>query len=930
MVLTRSTYSRLGTPLTSPLNNPNKPSTHPSPSPSIHPKKQSNHHQLHRRRSSRLECLRRPSSENLATSDNPNPNQDQSVLSACSSSFLHRSISNSSSQSSSNSICSPSFNPIITPTNCKFNLTQLPVSLARSDSLDSPSFDFSSFSSDRLFFSNSFNQNHKIVKSNQVTAVQSTPRISNGKIDRDTLNSSQIDSSTLNLNQVSTQSIQFHNLPNCSKIQKQNLYLINTLNLEIPLKIKKAEINSSNIHHQLILSSNSINHTITHFSIDQFKHESSINQNRNLNTIQPGSQQTNEPNQSDSLNKLNHQKSKSNAPHKFKSQSPKNPATHSPRNSPFTNLTNHTTPSALIDINSQDMTPIPSQTASNSKSQKLGTPQSTAQPNEPNLEFNNHNLIHQTLSPHPANSNTQEITLNHCVQCISDESITSINLNSSSLPNVTQHLPSLVPQTDLPTTNISSHQTSLSAEPKHKDPFSTIENSCNEANGSQTPISQDVISASPPTETISAKRNQVEKIQDLVMSPAGNFNELSQKPNQMDPEQVQKLESDVSVDANSSNSQKDSEKDTGSSTIDGKVHEGSDEDFAEITNQVNSDNCLNQTQFGEHPEQGEKDLDRSSQIDDKDFKDDSMLVDLEIQSGNISKSDLDSDSVSDSTSDSISQSTSDSDSDSEHGTASCSDDNSDLAELLAKAKEKMSATEKVATKDQSLLQPFDITQNVIHFDDDDISKPSKRQEKSREKKAECLLSRPLKIHEIKKQIPHQKLGYSPDHSNTIRSRLNHYPEVKDSSKQIAGQHPKSLQTQSNLNPGNQDHLSNKKSFKKSSWHDLPVQKLTEDVKREIQAMRLHRTLDPKTFIKGGIEKSLKEPIPNKFQFGYIIEGSSSSGHKTKKRSFVDSLMEDSKSREWAEKKFDEVEATGMKSGGKLFYKNLNEKRKKRK
>ncbi|PLW50061.1 hypothetical protein PCANC_08213 [Puccinia coronata f. sp. avenae] len=113
------------------------------------------------------------------------------------------------------------------------------------------------------------------------------------------------------------------------------------------------------------------------------------------------------------------------------------------------------------------------------------------------------------------------------------------------------------------------------------------------------------------------------------------------------------------------------------------------------------------------------------------------------------------------------------------------------------------------------------------------------------------------------------------------------------------------------------------------WHDLPVQELTRETKMEIQAMRLHRTLDPKSFVKGGIEKSLKEPMPTKFLFGHVIDGSMNSGAQpsAKKRSFVESLVQDDKSQEWAKKKYNVIQTvSGKNSGGKNFYKRVKENR----
>ncbi|KAG0143634.1 hypothetical protein CROQUDRAFT_48531 [Cronartium quercuum f. sp. fusiforme G11] len=123
-----------------------------------------------------------------------------------------------------------------------------------------------------------------------------------------------------------------------------------------------------------------------------------------------------------------------------------------------------------------------------------------------------------------------------------------------------------------------------------------------------------------------------------------------------------------------------------------------------------------------------------------------------------------------------------------------------------------------------------------------------------------------------------------------------------------------------------------KVSKKVGWHELPQQEITPEVKREIQAMRLHGTLDPKCFVKGGIEKRLKEPIPDRFQFGHIIPSGRSSSTGTeaipKKRSFVEALIADEEAKGWTKKKYvNEVQISGA-SGGKGFWKNLQKKRKK--
>lgn len=110
------------------------------------------------------------------------------------------------------------------------------------------------------------------------------------------------------------------------------------------------------------------------------------------------------------------------------------------------------------------------------------------------------------------------------------------------------------------------------------------------------------------------------------------------------------------------------------------------------------------------------------------------------------------------------------------------------------------------------------------------------------------------------------------------------------------------------------------------WNELPRQELTSEVKREIQAMRLHRTLDPQTFVKGGIEKSLKEPIPERFLFGHVVSSTPSCKAANKKRTFVESLVNDKKSKAWSKRKYlEEVQVRGA-SGGKKFAKRKKDNR----
>ncbi|CAH7665942.1 hypothetical protein BY996DRAFT_4577209, partial [Phakopsora pachyrhizi] len=64
------------------------------------------------------------------------------------------------------------------------------------------------------------------------------------------------------------------------------------------------------------------------------------------------------------------------------------------------------------------------------------------------------------------------------------------------------------------------------------------------------------------------------------------------------------------------------------------------------------------------------------------------------------------------------------------------------------------------------------------------------------------------------------------------------------------------------------------------WGDLPRQEINDEVKREIRAMRLQRSLDPKRFIKGESSSTMistlsgkkknRSNVPEKFLFGHIV------------------------------------------------------------
>lgn len=97
------------------------------------------------------------------------------------------------------------------------------------------------------------------------------------------------------------------------------------------------------------------------------------------------------------------------------------------------------------------------------------------------------------------------------------------------------------------------------------------------------------------------------------------------------------------------------------------------------------------------------------------------------------------------------------------------------------------------------------------------------------------------------------------------------------------------------------------------WFNMPAPVLTPELKREVQAMRLRNALDPKRFYKGGAKESA---LPEFFQVGHVLESSQRATNaregKTRKRTFVEELLEDDKAKAYAKRKFqEEVMVKGM-------------------
>lgn len=83
----------------------------------------------------------------------------------------------------------------------------------------------------------------------------------------------------------------------------------------------------------------------------------------------------------------------------------------------------------------------------------------------------------------------------------------------------------------------------------------------------------------------------------------------------------------------------------------------------------------------------------------------------------------------------------------------------------------------------------------------------------------------------------------------------------------------------------------------------------EEMRREIQAIRLRNALDPKRFYRGGVGTG-KEAMPKFAQLGRIVgsnlEPASSLTRGERGRNVVEELVKDAESAAYAKRKFDDV------------------------
>ncbi|GAN01218.1 nucleolus protein [Mucor ambiguus] len=112
----------------------------------------------------------------------------------------------------------------------------------------------------------------------------------------------------------------------------------------------------------------------------------------------------------------------------------------------------------------------------------------------------------------------------------------------------------------------------------------------------------------------------------------------------------------------------------------------------------------------------------------------------------------------------------------------------------------------------------------------------------------------------------------------------------------------------------------------SSWFDMPKTEMTDEVKRDLQVLKMRHILDRKRHYK----KMGKRPDPKYFQIGTIIESpteffSARINKKDRKQTIVDELMASDELKQYYKRKHNEVQER-TNSGGKKHYKKLKAQR----
>ena len=113
----------------------------------------------------------------------------------------------------------------------------------------------------------------------------------------------------------------------------------------------------------------------------------------------------------------------------------------------------------------------------------------------------------------------------------------------------------------------------------------------------------------------------------------------------------------------------------------------------------------------------------------------------------------------------------------------------------------------------------------------------------------------------------------------------------------------------------------------SNWFYLPRTKLTPELKRDLQLLKMRSVLDPKRHYKKDNNKQL---VPDFCQVGTIIAGptefySSRIPTKERRKTFVEEVLSRTADTARFKRKYDEIQKTKT-SGKKAHYKSVKSKR----
>jgi len=159
--------------------------------------------------------------------------------------------------------------------------------------------------------------------------------------------------------------------------------------------------------------------------------------------------------------------------------------------------------------------------------------------------------------------------------------------------------------------------------------------------------------------------------------------------------------------------------------------------------------------------------------------------------------------------------------------------------------------------------------------------------------------------------------------------LNHGKDKKTT--HLANVMPNPIQKNLTKKFDDEVHYGEKRKVKKNKgpesgakWYNMKTPEMTPSLERELKVLSLRGVLAPNKFYK----RSSNSKIPKVFEMGTIVESSAEfynrATKREKKQSLADQILEDSKTRQYAKRKF--LEIMEKKMAGKIPLKHFRKKR----